>query len=221
MEDWDWRTARTEVEKALELNPGSSSARQWYGFLFAYQGKAAEARKNIAQARDSDPLSPILQSNVGWTYYIEGDYAHAKEELLRTEQNNPDFWLVPWGLGSTYMLTNQPQEGIAELRKAVELSGRTSGALSALGWAYGKTGDLKQARALLAELKKGNKKPLPSWDIAVVYAGTGDRGQALTWLERAVNEHSQGVLKLKIEPALEPLYNEPRFQALVKKLNLG
>lgn len=221
-EDWDWTTAQREVEKAIEINPGSSSARQWYGFLFAYQGKAAEARKNIAQARDSDPLSPILQSNVGWTYYIEGDYEHAKEELLRTERANPDFWLASWGLGSTYMLTNEPQKGIAELKKAVELSGRTPGALSALGCAYGQIGDMKQARSLLAELKKGgNKKPLPSWDIAMVYAGIGDREQALTWLERAAAEHSQGVLKLKIEPPLKPLYGEPRFQALVRKLNLS
>jgi len=60
-----------------------------------------------------------------------------------------------------------------------------------------------------------------AWDIAIVYAGLGDREQALTWLERAAAEHSQALFRIKIEPWLTPLYSEPRFQALVRKMNLG
>lgn len=219
---WDWQTAQTEIKKAIELNPGSSAARHWYGFLLAYQGKAAEARKEIVQARDSDPLSPILQNNVGWTYYIEGDLEHAKQELLRTEAANPDFSQTRLGLGSIYLQQGEPQKAIQEMKKAVELSSDDPGAISSLAYAYARTGDLKQARSLLEGLKKNwSSKHVAAWDIAIVYAGLGDHDQALTWLERAAAEHSQALLRIKIEPWLAPLYQEPRFKALVRKVNLS
>jgi TolB-like protein/Flp pilus assembly protein TadD/tRNA A-37 threonylcarbamoyl transferase component Bud32 len=219
---WDWQTAQSEIQKAIELNPGSSAARHWYGFLLAYQGKAAEARRQIVQARDSDPLSPILQNNVGWTYYIEGDYEHAMQELLRTEQANPDFSQTRLGLGSIYLRKGESQKAIQEMKKGVELSGDDPGAISSLAYAYARTGDFKQARSLLEQLKESwSKKHVAAWDVAIVYAGLGDHDQALTWLERAAAEHSQALLRIKIEPWLAPLYQEPRFQALVRKMNLG
>ena len=219
---WDWQTAQSEIQKAIELNPGSSAARHWYGFLLAYQGKVAEARRQIIQARDSDPLSPILQNNVGWTYYIEGDYEHALQELLRTEQANPDFSQTRLGLGSIYLQKGESQKAIQEMKKGVELSGEDPGAISSLAYAYARTGDPTQARSLLERLKESwRKKHVAAWDIAIVYAGLGDREQALTWLERAAAEHSQALFRIKIEPWLTPLYSEPRFQALVRKMNLG
>jgi Serine/threonine protein kinase len=219
---WDWQTAQREIKKAIELNPGSSAARHWYGFLLAYQGKAAEARKEIVQARDSDPLSPILQNNVGWTYYIEGDLEHAKQELLRTEEANPDFWQTRLGLGSIYLQQGDSQKAIQEMKRAAELSSDDPGAISSLAYAYARTGDLKQARSLLQRLKENwNRKHVGAWDIAIAYAGLGDRDQTLTWLERAAAEHSQALLRIKIEPWLAPLYQEPRFQMLVKKMNLA
>ena len=222
MDSWDWETARTEIKKALELNPGSSAARHWYGFLLAYQGKAAEARKEIVQARDSDPLSPILQNNVGWTYYIEGDYEHARQELLQTEKANPDFSQTRLGLGSIYLHDGESQKAIDEMKKGVELSGGDAGAISSLAYAYAHSGDLKQARRLLEQLKKSwSKEHVAAWDIAIVYVGLGNHEQALNWLERAATDHSQSLLRIKIEPWLKPLYQEPRFQALVRKMNLA
>src|SRR5882724_2448553 len=209
--DWDWKKAESEIQKAVELNPGSSAARHWFGLFLGYQGKAAEARRQIVQAREADPLSPILQANVGWTYYIEGDYEHAKQELEKTRQANPDFWVAPWGLGSTYLQRNQPQHAIAELEKAVQLSGRTPGALSSLAYAYAKLDNAAKATGLLAELKAGGaKKHVSSWDVAIVYVGLNNRQQALAWLERAAAEHSQSVPGLKVEPWFRPLQSEPR-----------
>src|SRR5262249_48038652 len=104
----------------------------------------------------------------------------------------------------------------------VELSHGDPGAISSLAYAYAQTGKAKQAQALLRQLKETwSKKGVASWDIAIVCAGLGDRGQALTWLERAAAEHSQNVLRIKIEPWFAPLHRELRYQALVRKLNLS
>src|SRR3954470_3884439 len=220
--DWDWKKAEDEIKKAIELNPGSSSAHHWYGLFLGYQGKGNEARRQIIQARESDPLSPILQANVGWTYYIQGDYQNTRQELERVERANPEFWVAPWGLGSTYVQTGDLPKAIEELGKAVKLSGRTPGSLSSLAYAYARAGEPGQAKALLSELKQGGeKRHVSAWDVAIVYAGLGDREQALTWLERAAAENSQSLLGIKVEPWLQPLQNDPRFQRLMRKLNLG
>jgi len=222
LEDWDWPGAKAEIQKAIEINPGSAFAHQWLGFLLAYQGKAAEARSQIIQARNSDPLAPILQNNVGWTYYIEGDYEHALQELQRTTQANPDFWHTHLGLGSVYLHNGEAEKAIEEMKKGVELSHGDPGAISSLAYAYAETGNAKQAQALLRQLNETwSKKKVASWDIAIVYAGLGERDQALTWLERAAAEHSQNVLRIKIEPWFAPLHQEPRFQALVANMNLA
>jgi serine/threonine-protein kinase len=108
------------------------------------------------------------------------------------------------------------------MKRALELSSDDPGAISSLAYAYGRTGDITQARALLDRLKQNwNRKHVGSWDIAIAYAGLGDREQALNWLERASAEHSQALLRIKIEPWFAPLYQEPRFQALVAKMNLA
>jgi Tfp pilus assembly protein PilF len=220
--DWDWLKAETEIKKAVELNPGSSAAHHWYGLFLGYQGKAAEARRQIIQAREADPLSPILQANVGWTYYIEGDYAHAKQELEKTEHADPDFWVAPWGLGSTDVQMDQLPKAIEELGRAVKLSGRAPGALSSLAYAYAGAGDGAKAKTVLAELKNtGGKNHISSWDVAIVYAGLKNHEQALTWLERAAAEHSQSLPGLKVEPWFNDLHNEPRFQQLMRKINLS
>jgi eukaryotic-like serine/threonine-protein kinase len=219
--DWDWKKAEDEIKKGIELNPGSSAAHHWYGLFLGYQGKAIEARRHIVQARESDPLSPILQANVGWTYYIAGDYAHAQQELEKTERANPDFWVAPWGLGSTYVQLDDLSKAITELEKAVKLSGRTPGALSSLGYAYARAGQSAKTKTILTELKNsagGNH--ISSWDVAIVYAGLKDHAQALTWLERAAAEHSQSMPGLEVEPWFNDLHDEPRFQQLMRKINL-
>jgi Flp pilus assembly protein TadD len=142
--------------------------------------------------------------------------------LLQTEKANPDFSQTRLGLGSIYLHDGESQKAIDEMKKGVELSGGDAGAISSLAYAYAHIGDLKQARRLLEQLKKSwSKEHVAAWDIAIVYVGLGNHEQALNWLERAATDHSQNLLRIKIEPWLKPLYQEPRFQALVRKMNLA
>jgi Flp pilus assembly protein TadD len=125
-------------------------------------------------------------------------------------------------LGSTYIQLGELPKGITELERAVKLSGRTPGALSSLGYAYARAGENAKAKTILAELKhNGGNSHISSWDVAIVYAGLKDHQQALTWLERATAEHSQSLPGLKVEPWLDELRNEPRFQQLMRKINLA
>jgi adenylate cyclase len=90
-----------------------------------------------------------------------------------------------------------------------------------LGYAYGASGDRVKANAMIDEV--GHKSPsgyVPQFNLAIIYLGMGDRARALDSLEKAYADHSQWLNSLKMERIFDPLRSEPRFIALLKKMNL-
>jgi serine/threonine-protein kinase len=220
--DWDWQTAETEFQKALDFNPGYATAHHWYGLYLGYLGRAAEARQQIQKARELDPLSLILQTNLGWTYYIERQYEKTVEVLQQVLQRDASLWVAHWGLGSSYVQQGRLDEGIAELNRAVELSARNSRAIASLAYAYARAGKRPQAERLLAELMNRSKdgQHIPAGDIAQIYLGLGQRDRALDWLEKAYVEHSQSLLLIKVDPWLDELRADARFGELLRRIGL-
>jgi serine/threonine-protein kinase len=132
---------------------------------------------------------------------------------------DPTYWLAHCSLGWAYLQKRQVREAIAAFQKARQLS-EFAMALVALGHAYAASGNRSEALKLLAELKEQSKHRFISpLDVATLYAGLGDKEQALTWLEKAYDERSFNLVSIKVEPFLDSLRAEPRFQALVKKMN--
>ena len=113
-------------------------------------------------------------------------------------------------------------EAIAEAQKACELSGRNALTLGILGLAYGLAGRRGDAQALLEELTTQRRTTyVPPFAMAAVYRGLGEVDQALEWLEKGVEERDMLVVSgLKSEPGYIPLRGHPRYQALLRKMNL-
>jgi hypothetical protein len=92
--------------------------------------------------------------------------------------------------------------------------------MGVLGRAYAVTGNRAEALKFLAALKERSKTGFVSpYDVAMVYGGLGDKEQALTWLEKAYEERSWWMSWIQVDPSLDALRSEPRFQAIVKKMN--
>ena len=108
-----------------------------------------------------------------------------------------------------------------ENQKARELAGTTPRGLSPLGYAYGRAGKKDDALKVLNELLDYSKQGLSvAYDLATVYISLGEKEKALTWLEKAVDEHDSYVRLLKNDFVFDPLRPEPRFVALLKKTGL-
>ena len=100
--------------------------------------------------------------------------------------------------------------------------GRTAGLVGALGHAYAVSGKRAEAHKVLAELKDLSKRRyVAPFDIALVYVGLGDKAQALEWLQRAYEDHSFRLTWIKVDPRLDSLRGEPRFQDLLRRMNLA
>jgi len=124
-------------------------------------------------------------------------------------------------LGRAYEGKGMYESGIVEMQKAISLSSETPGALAALGYAFSAAGNLKRATETADKLKNMSQKGyVPPYDLAVIYAGIGNRDEALQWLQRAYKERCGELLYIKVDPRLGSLHTEPKYLALTKEMGL-
>jgi TolB-like protein/DNA-binding winged helix-turn-helix (wHTH) protein/Tfp pilus assembly protein PilF len=219
--DWDWSGAEREFRRAIELNPGYATAHQWYAELLSQIGRHEEALAEIKLAEQLDPFSLIINVVHGDALRSAGRYDMAIEQLQKTLEIDPNFAHAHFHLGMTYLLKGALADAIAEFQKAVSLSPNVTDYKGGLGYAYAVAGERAEARKLLEELKARSKQSyVPSFYIAGIYAGLGEKDQAIANLEKAYEQREQGLAVMKREPMFDPLRSDARFQELLRRMNL-
>jgi serine/threonine protein kinase/Flp pilus assembly protein TadD len=219
--DWDLAAAEREYKRAIELNPGCTQAQYWYATLLLFTDRCAEALKHNEQSISVDPLSVHAHAQYGWNLMGMREFDRAEEKLMRALELSPEFALAHWLLGWLYDQMSKNDEAIRELQKAVELSGNNLWMLSTLGGEYGKVGRTAEAREVLAELRKRSEHEYAqSFYFAYVHAGLGELEEALTWLEKAYEDHELWlfVVAMKWDPIFERIQDEPRFKEFIEKV---
>ena len=125
-------------------------------------------------------------------------------------------------LGEAYEQKSMPEKAIDELQKAVSLSGGSSLYVSSLAHAYAMAGRRSEAETLLRQLNERAKHTyVPAFHMAIIYAGLGQKDQALVWLEKGYQERSAWMVWLKVDPRLDVLRSDQRFQDLVRRIGLS
>jgi tetratricopeptide (TPR) repeat protein len=215
--EWDWRAAEAEFRRALELRPSYADAYMSYGRFLASRRRLEEAIAQVGRAEELDPLETSLPPNRALLDYFAGRYDEAEGALRAMLQVDSSNGLARWGLALVDEQQGRPEDAIAIL-EALGSSGLNS--RSSLGHAYGVAGHAAQARQVLASLRaQSDTSYVPSYFLALVYAGLGERDQALRALERAYEERSTVLAYLLIDPRLAPLRSDSRFVALAERLN--
>jgi TolB-like protein/Flp pilus assembly protein TadD len=219
--DWDRPGAEREFRRAIELNPNYATAHYWYATELDNTGRFDEAIAEAKRAQDTDPLSLVASTVAGQTFYFSRRYDQAIEQARKALDMDPNFPLAHWWLGMFYEQAGRHEEAVAESQKAVSLSRGEPGPLSTLGHAYAVLGKRAEAQKLLGELKDLSKRRYVSpLNVALIYAGLGDKAQALEWLERAYEDHSDRLAWIKGWPQFDGLRGEPRFQDLLRRMHL-
>jgi len=219
--DWDWSGGEREFKRAIELNPTYATAHQWYSVDLTVTGRLDEAIAEMKRAQEADPLSLMESAVAGRTFYFARRYDQAIEQLLKTIEMDPKFLRAHWWLAVAYEQVGRHEEAIAECEKALSLF-REPGLLGALAWAYAVSGKRAEAQKLVVELKELSKRRyVDPFDVALVYVGLGDKAQEFEWLEKAYEDHSFNLTWIKVDPRLDSLRGEPRFQDLLRRMGLG
>jgi len=220
--DWDWAAAERIFMEAFEINPHFATARHWYGFCLGMLGRVAEALREIRRAQELDPFSLIIRTHLGLMLYRARRYDEAMEQFCQTLEMESRFAAAHYFLGWAYEQKAMYEETISHLETAMVLSERSPDTLAALGHAYGVFDKKAKAQKLLKELRElSGRRFVSAYDFAILYAGLGEKDQAFEWLERAYEERSFSlVMSLKAEPRLDNLQSDPRFQDLVRRVDL-
>jgi TolB-like protein/DNA-binding winged helix-turn-helix (wHTH) protein/Tfp pilus assembly protein PilF len=216
----DWAGAEREFKRAIDLNPNYASAHHWYALCLMWMGRLDEALDEIKRASKLDPLSLAVNANLGFVLAVSRQYDQATEQFRRTLEMEPNFALAHYRFGQTYVLSGRPADAVAELKKAVALSGSPR-ATAELGLAYALAGNRIEALKLLTQLNDQSKqRHISPFNLAVIYGGLGDKDRALDWLEKAYEERSPSLNLLKLSPAFTSLHGDPRFVAMVHSLGM-
>src|SRR5713226_5108183 len=219
--DWDWTAAASGFRRSIELNPSYATAYQRYSLYLIAMGRAPESLSAMGRARELDPLSISMNFSLGWRLYMSHQYDQAIEQLQNTLDMDPNFALPRMVLGQAYEQKGSYQRAIAELEKAANLSHDSPQMLGALGHVYGASGERPEAEKVLSRLLEQSKKQYVSpFYVAIVYAGLRENEKALDWLEKAYQDRSNAIIFLKVDPELDGLRANPRFQTLLHRLAL-
>ncbi len=212
--DWNWSEAEKEFRLALELNPNYADAHLEYGRFLQALGRNDEATAQMNYAIELDPLNFKTRGVVGYVTYASRQYDLAIEQFSSL---GDDF-----GLGWAYREKKMYPEAIAALERSVSRSGRQDLPLATLAGVYGLAGRRGEALKLIDELKaRARLHYVPGSLFVDAYIGLGEKDEAITWLERAYEEHDQGMVYINVYPGWDPLRSEPRFQALVRRMNFS
>ena len=214
---WDWAEAEKQFKRAIELNPNYAMAHNWYSQYLAFMGRSEQALAEAKRAQEIDPLSLWANSNIGFVSYLARQYDEAILASQKTLELDPNFAVAHMIIGLSYVQKKMYDEGISELQKGK--ANPDSRAL--LAYAYGLAGKKSEARKILDELGDlSNQKYVSPFPLAVAYTGLGDKNRAFEALDKAYVDKSWGMGMLEVNAVFDPLRPDPRFAALLERLNL-
>ncbi len=216
---WDWEMAEKHFVKAINIDPSNASAHTFYAHLLSNIGRHEAAIARIQHARELDPLNFFASVLEGQILCLAGRDDESLQILRSAVNVNPDFWLAHLFIARTYMNKGMWPEAIAAANKAREITNGNAEATGTVGYALGRSGDLAGARRILSELEDAkNPRYIPAYTIAQVYLGMGDRAKALEQLEKAYEGKETLMVFLGVEPRWNELRSEPRFKALISRM---
>ncbi|MDP9177719.1 MAG: protein kinase [Gemmatimonadota bacterium] len=219
--DWDWEGATREFLRAIELDTRYATAHQWYAFLLASQQRLDEALVEAHTSQELDPASVSIRRSLGYTYLYARRYEQASYHETRAIAMNPAGEESYRVLGLALTLSGQHEEAERVLREATTLAAAGTYTKVTLAYALARNGKREYGEALAVELAEKRELDYVSpVELATLHIALGNRESALDWMERAYDERRGWMAYLKVHPILDPLRDEPRFQALVEKMRL-
>jgi len=213
--DWDWPQAEKEFTQAVKLNPNSSDAHLWRGVFLAQMGRSDEGISEIKLAESLDPLSLAVHVNAGWVYYLAKRDDQALQEWRKILDIDPHFTVTHASIWIAYVkqaemgtVLSMPSSGDAGALQLAAITGRQA-----------VSGNRAEAERLLSRLDSISKRHyVCPYEMATAHAILGNKDKALDWLNRGLKERSACMPDLKVDPRLDSLRSDARFQDFLRRV---
>jgi TolB-like protein/Flp pilus assembly protein TadD len=217
---FDYPGAIAEYERTLQLNPNDATTRQWFANdALANIGQTEREIAELKRAVELDPLSLVINSNLGVAYIHAGHLDEAIAQLRKTVELDGTFYYARYNLAQALELKGLIPEATAEYQKTMGMT-EDPVPLGMLGRLYASHGQKDEALKILQKLReKREQRYTAAYSLALIYVGLDDRNEALNWLEQGYREHDGfNIGPIRVDPLLNPLHGDPRFEALAEKI---
>lgn len=221
--DFDWERAEADFGRAAVLNPAAPEV-HWLRAMMCLVplNRLEEAVQSMERAIELDPLSPLLHSYFAWLLGFKREFGRGSDEAASALALDPEYAVAFALRGSVLYYSGRIEEGVASWQIAAEKVGRAPSIIGPLGYGLGRLGRRAEAQAILAELDAVERERyVTPISRAWVHIGLGDFDAAFPWLDRAVDERDPHILHFSCKPAYDPIRQDPRFDALLRKMRLA
>jgi tetratricopeptide (TPR) repeat protein len=216
--DWDVAGGEAEFKRALQLDPNSGTAHFFLALSLSSLGEAESAQTQMKEAVKLDPLSPIIGSFASMIDLAYGRLDDAIAEGRRTQLLDPNYFYQGSELGAAYREKGMFAEALELYKKAGEVTGVPQPGLAIT---YAKMGRLNEAEHVFNEVKTFAATHYVAGEaIASICVALKDNDSAFQWLERAYQEHSGSLHGIAVRPEFRPLYSDPRFADLLRRMGV-
>jgi TolB-like protein/Flp pilus assembly protein TadD len=216
----DLAAANREYQRAVELKPNDAAAHHWFGNdTLAALGRFDEAIAESKRAVELDPLSTVINADFGSTFVYAHRYREAVAQLRKTLQIDPTDFYAHFNLGIALQAMGDLSGATVEYEKAKQLGDNPLvSTLCAQAKAY--AGDKDAASRMLSDLDKmSTQREVVGYWRALLYLSLNNKQEALRWLEQGYEERDgSNISWIKVDPLLDPLHGDPRFEALVQRV---
>ncbi|HAF22791.1 MAG TPA: hypothetical protein DCK93_07725 [Blastocatellia bacterium] len=212
--DYDFAGAEREYQRAIELSPNFVNAHQRYSLLLTLLGRHEESLAEARRGLEIDPLSLIANRGYGERLIEARRYEEAVAQLKKTLELDSNFPLAYSSLASVYQAQGDYAASVEAIAKSYELTGRPEYAALARE-SFAKGGWSGYLRAMLER-----RLDLRAYTRATYHAALGERDKAFAELNKAYENREGGLIRLKVDPRLDPLRDDPRFQELLRRVGL-
>ncbi len=220
--DYNWAEVRREMTLALEMAPTSPLVRERYAISdLLPHGLLEEGIAQLDAGLEFDPMNLLMHVWRATLLWLARDLDQAFREARICESIDPENYIPQYLIANACRDGGQLEEALVFQRRAVEMSGAQPQMLGWLGLTLALKGDTSGARSVLERLRAASsQRYVPPSCFIWVHAGLEEFDETLNWIERAIDERDSFIIPIKTYPALDPLRADPRFQALVRKMNL-
>src|SRR5437870_602199 len=218
--DFDFAQANREFQRAIELNPNYAIGRQQYGNItLSALGRFDDAIAEGKRAVELDPLSLVINSDLAVGYHYARRYDEAIAQFRKTLEMDPGYYFAYVNLGQALEMKGARDSAIAEYQKARALNDDPS-VLGLLARIYAASGNKTESLKILEQLKDLSKQRyVAAYSFGLVYLGLGENEEALRWFEQRYQQLSGSKVGwIRVDPLLDPLRSDPRFEALAEKI---
>lgn len=218
--DFDWRGAEKSYLRAIELNPNQPTTRQWYGEFLAFQNRIDESLAQMQKAIELDPTSLSTNAAPALAYNASRQFEKTLEATDKVLQMDADFIVARHYKARALFFLGRQSEALEMYRKIVASSNGSAYFKADLAYLYGKAGNPAEARRILQELTEtAREKHVSPYCFAIVHIGLGENEKAFEYLRKAVAEHDNNVIVMKVGINFDSVRADPQFIEILRSAN--